>query len=145
MLAPLALQDRGPSVRTGPRLTQLVSRFREAVARADPHGQQNQVSPEEAKETILAQYKPLASGAAMDPTEKTAGVKLGEEVEVWPLAPEHGERMAQRGRVRGLDKHKIVLEVVPTMEPNGGRAVYAVMPREGWEVRSLSAKGAARL
>lgn len=64
-------------------------------------------------------------------------------MEVAPV--DTGKEHPQRGRVRELNSEIIVVEVVPTGEYNGQRALRVHFPRKGYEIKSVSAKGDARL
>lgn len=77
------------------------------------------------------------------PGDDPSGVTFGEEVEVTPV--DTGKEHPQKGRVRELNKEIIVLEVVPTEDYNGQRALRVHFPRKGYEIKGMNAGGNARL
>ena len=72
-----------------------------------------------------------------------SGVTCGEEVEVTPV--DTGRNYPQRGRLRALNNARIILEVTPIGEHVGGRSLRLIFPRKGYEIRSLSMEGVAKL
>ncbi|RPB05293.1 hypothetical protein L873DRAFT_1798295 [Choiromyces venosus 120613-1] len=77
------------------------------------------------------------------PDNDPSGVTFGEEVEVTPI--DTGKNHPQRGRVRALGKDRIIIEVTPTEAYVGGSSLRVVFPKKGFQVKSVSAKGNARL
>jgi hypothetical protein len=98
----------------------------------------------EAKERILAHHSSSTSSTG-ETGIKDGEVTYGEEVEVTPT--DTGKNHPQRGRVREIGSERVVLEVVPTGEYQGGigKSIRVVFPRRGFSIKSVQAKGKARL
>ncbi|PWW74156.1 hypothetical protein C7212DRAFT_330914 [Tuber magnatum] len=99
----------------------------------------------EAKDTIL-DHEQVSASSTSDigvPDNDSSGIAFGEEVEVTPV--DTGKNHPQRGRVRALGKDRVVIEVTPTEVHVGGGSLRVVFPRKGFEIKSVGAKGNARL
>jgi len=78
------------------------------------------------------------------PDGDPSGVAFGEEVEVTPV--DTGKSHPQRGRVRALGKDRVVIEVTSAEEAyDGDGLVRVVFPKKGFEIKSVRAKGNAKL
>lgn len=77
----------------------------------------------------------------MDGSE--GGWSFDDEVEVLPV--DTGRLHPQKGRLRGLTKETVTLEVVPPGEEEGGRALLFVAPRTGYEIRAPSTNTGSQL
>ncbi|KAL7274521.1 hypothetical protein RUND412_002583 [Rhizina undulata] len=143
---PGALENTAITPSNFPKTFSYVSRFTSLLKSSCPDPKINPtISGSDAKEAIISCSK-LAEEVieiGLTGSEDQRSINFGEEVEVAPV--DSGKNHPQRGRVRGLDEERVVLEVVPTGEVKDGRTVRVVFPIRGFEIRSVAAQGGAKL
>lgn len=99
----------------------------------------------EAKDIILDHGQASASSTSDIgvPDDDLSGAAFSEEVEVTPV--DTGKNHPQRGRVKALGTDRIIIEVASTEAYTGGGLLRVVFPRKGFEIKSVSVKGNAKL
>ncbi|KAI9850663.1 MAG: hypothetical protein M1838_005308 [Thelocarpon superellum] len=109
-----------------------IDHFAAAVSLATTaHGKAPKIDGAEALKQILAAdfAEPHVTIDEADPT----GLKLGQEVEIWPT--DTGSNHHDRGRLVGLSLHQVVIECQTTV---AGQVVRAHAPRHGFRIQAVS-------